>query len=77
MAGCSAGSNGVPAIQTTLPKYDTNIASVTNGIITATSESNDAGGTAHAIVMTPVATDTNLNWTTSGSICDPDRGVKC
>ena len=69
LVGCSAGSNGVPAIPATLPKYVTAIASVTDGVVTAPSEP--------PIIMTSVATGTNLNWTTSGTICDADRGVKC
>ncbi|MDP1926437.1 MAG: prepilin-type N-terminal cleavage/methylation domain-containing protein [Thiobacillus sp.] len=77
LTGCSAGSNGVPAIPATLPKYITGITSVTDGVVIATSESKDSAGTAHTITMTPVATGTNLNWTTTGTICDADRGVKC
>ena len=77
LVGCTAGSNGIPAIPATMPKYVTAIASVTDGVITATSESKDAAGTAHSITMTPALTGTNVNWTIGGTICDANRGVKC
>ena len=73
----ATGSNGVPVIPTTLPKYVSNIASITNGVVTTTSKDSATPAVAHTIVMTPVATGTNLNWNTSGTICDADRGVKC
>jgi hypothetical protein len=60
-----------------MPKYVASITSVTNGIVTATSESKDANGTAHTITLTPTTTGTNINWAIGGSICDANRGVKC
>ena len=77
LVGCNAGSNGIPAIPATMPKYVSAIASVTNGIVSATSESKDAAGNAHTITLTPATTGTNINWTIGGTICDANRGVKC
>ena len=77
LTGCNAGSNGIPAIPATMPKYVTAIASVTNGVVSATSESKDSAGVAHTITLTPSTTATNVNWTIGGTICDANRGVKC
>lgn len=77
LVGCDAGTNGIPAIPAVMPKYVTAIASVTDGVVTATSESKDAAGAAHSITMTPTTSSTNINWVIGGSICDAQRGVKC
>ena len=77
LTGCNAGSNGIPAIPSTMPKYVTAISSVTDGVVTATSESKDSASTAHTITLTPTTTTTNVNWTITGTICDASRGVKC
>jgi type IV pilus assembly protein PilA len=83
ITGCSAGSNGVPAIPAgtaadPLPKYVTAIASVTDGTITSTLEATDSTGTADGLVLTPVLTDTSLSWAMTGTACDGGkRGLKC
>lgn len=85
VTGCSAGTNNIPAIPAgtaadPLPKYVTAIASITNGVITATLEATDSTGTAEALVLTPVsgASGSNLTWVGSGTACDGGlRGLKC
>ncbi|WP_052135388.1 pilin [Collimonas arenae] len=85
LVGCSAGANGIPAIPAgtaadPLPKYVTAIASITDGVITATLEATDASGTADALVLTPLVgtSGSNLTWNMTGTACDAGkRGLKC
>jgi type IV pilus assembly protein PilA len=84
LTGCSANSNGIPAIPAgtaadPLPKYVSAIASITNGVITATLEATDSTGTAATLVLTPNAgTGSTITWVTTGTVCDGGtRGLKC
>lgn len=79
LTGCNAGTNGIPAIgsfQTT--KNTITLASITNGVITATSGATDEAGNNLDVVQTPsnVAGQANMTWRTTGKICDPKRGLK-
>jgi type IV pilus assembly protein PilA len=76
LTGCSAGSNGVPTIQTS--RNITTVTSVTNGVITVTTGAALADGTALTIIDTPVfnAGDANIKWTNTGTTCNPTRGFK-
>ena len=76
LAACDGGAAGVPAVATT--KNITAFASITNGVMTATSSATLADGTALAMVYTPAAAanTANMVWTMSGSICDEARGLK-
>ena len=79
IAGCSGGTNGVPAIANfVMTKNVTAIASITDGVINATSGATNAAGDALLVTMTPVqTTDTaNMVWTTSNTICNTNRGLK-
>ena len=84
LTGCSAGSNNIPAIPAgtaadPLPKYVSGIASVTDGVITATLEATDSSGTADALVLTPKigTSGSNLTWVMTGTACNNSRGLKC
>ena len=79
IAGCSGGTNGIPATTNfTVTKNVTAIASIADGVITATSGATDASGTALGVLMTPTQTANaaNMLWVTSGTICGTNRGLK-
>ncbi|WP_084545475.1 pilin [Cupriavidus malaysiensis] len=84
-AGCSAGLNNVPAIPAgtaadPLPSYVQSIASITDGIITATLEAKDSSGMRESLVLTPLTgtAGVNVTWVASGTACDGGvRGLKC
>lgn len=79
IAGCDAGSNGIPAITAfTVTKNVTALASVTNGVITATIGATDTTGTALTYVNTPTTSSRtdNIIWTNTGTVCNPTRGFK-
>jgi len=76
--GCSAGSNGVPAVTSfTATKNITAAPTITNGTITATTGAT-AGGTALVYSMTPTISDASINWTpaAANTLCNPTRGLK-
>lgn len=85
LTGCSANTNGIPAIPAgtaadPLPKYVTAIASITDGVITSTLEATTSGGVAAGLVLTPVTgtSGSNLTWNMTGTACDTGkRGLKC
>ena len=68
LTGCSANSNGIPALPATMP---TNVnatgTSVTDGVITIVS-SGAAGG--YTTVITPVLDGGVIRWTQSGTCSD-------
>lgn len=79
IAGCSGGSNGIPAATDfTATKNTTAIASITDGVITGTSGATDTAGTNLAFTQTPsqTANAANMTWKTEGTICDAKRGLK-
>ncbi|EKZ99954.1 Pilus biogenesis protein tapA precursor [Cupriavidus sp. HMR-1] len=79
LTGCDAGAaNGyVPTPPVT--KNITAVTSIINGIITVTTGATDDSGNNLLLVDTPAAAVTgaaNMRWTTSGTICDINRGLK-
>ena len=79
-AGCNAGTNGIPAIAGfTMTKNVTAIASITDGVITATTGATASSGGANlTYVNTPTAAAgaANFVWTNTGTVCNPTRGLK-
>ena len=79
-ADCDAGSNGIPTIASfALTENVQAIASVTDGVITATSGATAAGGGANlTIVWTPsnVAGQSTINFANSGTSCNDRRGFR-
>jgi len=75
LTNCNTGSNGIGAVQTT---KNTIGASVAAGVITGTSGATTSGGVNLTFTMTPTlpANTANMVWTTTGTICDVDRGLK-
>jgi prepilin-type N-terminal cleavage/methylation domain-containing protein len=71
LTGCSAGSNGVPTLTTSL--NITTVSSVTNGVITVTTGATDgaAAPTNYTIIDTPTVTAGNatITWKNSGTSC--------
>lgn len=79
IAGCSAGTNGIPATTDfTATKNTTAIASITDGAIAGTSGATDTSGTNLDFTQTPTQTANaaNMTWTTTGTICNAKRGLK-
>jgi len=80
IAGCNAGSDGIPAAFTATKNILTSTYGVTNGVITATSGATaaDATNSDLTIILTPtVAVDSgNMVWTNTGTICNDTRGLK-
>ena len=79
LTGCDAGAaNGyVPTPAVT--KNITAVTSITNGIITVTTGATDTSGTNLLLVDTPtapVAGAANMTWTTTGTVCNVNRGLK-
>ena len=69
LAGCNAGTNGIPTIATT--QNITAVTSVTNGVITVTTGANNGANppVAYTIVDTPTPNGANMLWTNSGTSC--------
>lgn len=79
LAGCNAGTNGIPDTnQFQVTKNTKAIASITNGVITGTSGATSESGTDLTFIQTPTtpAGAANMVWTTTGTICNPKRGLK-
>ena len=79
LTGCDAGAaNGyVPTPAVT--KNITAVTSITNGIITVTTGATDTSGTNLLLVDTPTAPAAgaaNMTWTTTGTVCNVNRGLK-
>jgi type IV pilus assembly protein PilA len=76
LTGCSAGSNGVPNLNTT--RNITTVTSITDGVITVTSAATSTAAVALTVVDTPTAPvgTANMVWTNTGTICDANRGMK-
>jgi len=76
---CSTmGANSIPQLAVT--KYITALPTISSGVITGvtTGATSNGGG---ALVITTLAPSTvagqaNMTWTTTGTICDPVRGLK-
>ncbi len=81
IAGCSGGTNGIPAVANFTPtKNVSTLTSITNGVITATSGATASGGAGAAltIILTPTmaANAATMTWTNTGTICNATRGLK-
>lgn len=81
IAGCSGGSNGIPATTDfTVTKNVKTLSSITDGVITATSGATGSGGAGSdlTIVLTPTmaANAATMTWTNSGTSCNQTRGLK-
>lgn len=78
--GCNAGTNGIPAITAAaFPRTAnvTNITSITNGVITATTGATASNGGANlTYVATPTVTEASINWVNSGTSCHATRGLR-
>jgi type IV pilus assembly protein PilA len=79
LTGCDAGAaNGyVPTPAVT--KNITVITSIKNGVITVTTGATDTAGANLLLVDTPtapVAGAANMTWTTTGTVCNIDRGLR-
>jgi type IV pilus assembly protein PilA len=78
LAGCNAGTNGIPTIATT--RNITTVTSVTNGVITVTTGATDTASPPNnlTIIGTPTiaAGAANMLWTNSGTSCNAMRGFK-
>jgi type IV pilus assembly protein PilA len=80
ITGCTAGSNGIPALGGfTLTKNVTKLNSVTDGVIDAETGATDKSGGANLTwVDTPTsaAGAANITWKNTGSVCNPTRGLR-
>jgi type IV pilus assembly protein PilA len=84
IAGCNAGTNGIPAVAGfTVTKNVTSLTSVTNGVITAVSGATASGGAGAALTFVDTPTvavgAANMVWTNTGTICaaaNITRGLK-
>ena len=73
------GANSIPQLAVT--KYITVLPTITtSGVITgaSTGATSNAGGALVISTLTPSTTagQANMTWTTTGTICDPVRGLK-
>ena len=80
IAGCNAGTNGIPAVASfTATKNITALTSITDGVITATTGATASSGGANlTFVDTPTAAagSATITWTNSGTVCNATRGLK-
>ena len=79
IAGCTQATNGIPATTNfKVTKNVTELTSITNGVITGKSGATSTAGDNLTFTLTPAqaASEANMTWTMSGTICDPKRGLK-
>jgi len=79
LAGCNAGTNGIPTVTVTRNILGTPAPSVTDGVITVTTGATNAAGTANlTAVLTPsiAAGASVLTWVNSGTSCNATRGFR-
>ena len=78
--GCNAGTNGIPAITpAAFPRTQnvTDIASITNGVINATTGATASSGGANlTYILTPTANEATITWVNSGTSCNATRGFR-
>ncbi|MCL1528484.1 prepilin-type N-terminal cleavage/methylation domain-containing protein [Xanthomonas nasturtii] len=78
--GCSAATNGIPAITAAafpVTRNVTEITSITDGVITATTGATASSGGANlTYILTPTANGASITWRNSGTSCNPTRGFK-
>ena len=76
VTGCAAGSNGVPASQTTKNLVG-GVTVSTAGAIGTTSKATASGGTtAYTVIDTPTIGAALITWANTGTICEATRGMK-
>ncbi|RYF74561.1 MAG: prepilin-type N-terminal cleavage/methylation domain-containing protein [Comamonadaceae bacterium] len=81
LAGCSAGTNGIPPAITDAASGATKnllTVAVTDGVITGTAGATTSASANMDFTMTPSITagESAMRWVTTGTICDPTRGLK-
>jgi len=79
IAGCDAGTNGIPAVtEFIISDNVTELTSVKDGVIRATTGATDFTGTGLTVINTPTmaAGGDNMVWVNTGSVCNPIRGFK-
>lgn len=78
LAGCTAGSNGIPADAKFVATKNTLEVKVEDGVISGKSGATDTTGTELEFALTPSqdADASNMAWTMTGTICDAKRGLK-
>ena len=80
IVGCTAGANGIPTTGSfAITDNVLAVASVTDGVITATTGATaSSGGAQLQYINTPTAPvgQSNITWTNSGTICNPTRGLR-
>jgi type IV pilus assembly protein PilA len=76
LTACGPSTNGVPAVVATTNTVS--LAITAGGVMTGTSAATAADGTALTFTYTPVfgATNANMVWTMTGTICNATRGLK-
>ncbi|MHB1331381.1 MAG: pilin [Sulfuriferula sp.] len=71
------GSNGIPTVAKT--KFITVVPTISaTGVVALTTGATASNGTAYTYTLTPTvsATQANMVWTATGTICEPTRGLK-
>ena len=72
-SNCSAGNNGVPAVNTfSATKEVTGLASITNGVIVANLDASVGAGSGKTITWTPNSGESAVTWTVSTNITTSD-----
>ncbi|MBC3863859.1 prepilin-type N-terminal cleavage/methylation domain-containing protein [Undibacterium jejuense] len=74
IAGCAAGTGGVPAVTTSTNVPTLSIS--TAGVMTGTSAATNSSGAAMSFVDTPSIGSAAILWSMTGTICDSTRGMK-
>ncbi|MGB3110415.1 MAG: prepilin-type N-terminal cleavage/methylation domain-containing protein [Psychrobacter alimentarius] len=79
IAGCDAGTNGIPAVtEFVISDNVTELTSVTDGVIRATTGATDLTGAGLTVIDTPTMAvgRSNMVWINTGSVCNTIRGFK-
>lgn len=76
VAGCNAGTNGIPQPATTANIVS--VESIVDGVIKVTTGATDTDGTHLTIIDTPnvSANSAGMSWINSGTTCSPTRGFR-
>lgn len=78
IAGCTAGTNGIPADNQFVATKNTLNVKVENGVISGESGATDTTGNNLSFTLTPAQDEnaSNMTWTMTGGICNAKRGLK-
>ena len=76
--GCSAGTNGIPALGGfPVTRNVTALTSVTDGTITATTGATASSGGANlTYILNPTANAASITWANTGTSCNATRGFR-